>query len=55
MPPSSLKITEREVGDVTILSLTGQIRLDEATSKSSDGSERLAPAANSRSSSMSEA
>jgi len=29
MPPSSLKITEREVGDVTILSLTGQIRLDD--------------------------
>lgn len=29
MPESSLKITEREVGDVTILELTGQILLDD--------------------------
>ena len=29
MPESMLKITEREVGDVTILTLTGQILLDD--------------------------
>ena len=34
MPDSSLKITEREVGDVTILSLAGQILLDEGVGES---------------------